>query len=69
MRNLSSLRIAAVALSFVALSAGATLSFADTAQTPQPPQQQAMQPSQSQGNSYSPYDGSNFVLQSNNIHN
>lgn len=67
MRSLSSLRIAAVALSLATLVSGATVSFADTAAPAS--QQQAMQPAQSQANSASPYDSPDFVLQSNNIHN
>lgn len=69
MRNLSSMRIATVVLSLVALSAGATTSFADTAQPQQQQQQQALLPNQAQANSFSPYDSNDFVIQSNNIHN
>ena len=76
MRQFSSTRIAVVALALGLLAARATVSFADTALSVQ---QQALQPSQTQANSYDPsqigghnfgpYDSPDFVVRPSDIHN
>lgn len=77
MRNISSLRIAAIALSLTLLGAAAP-SFADTAQPAQQQEQQASQPDRSQANglfsthssagNFGPYDSPDFVVNPRDIH-